>query len=61
MHSYLLDGSKLLDFNEFRKGMQELGLGLSLSDAELKLVFNYFDKDRAGAISYDEFIVAIRV
>ena len=37
------DGSGSLDQSEFKKAMRELGL--SLSDAELRQLFTYFDPD----------------
>jgi len=33
---------------------------LGFSDAELKVVFNYFDVDRGGSLDYDEFIRSLR-
>lgn len=53
------DGSKSLNIAEFKKAMKEMNL--SLSDQEYVQLFNYFDSDRSGSISFDEFIVAARV
>jgi hypothetical protein len=53
------DGSKSLDFDEFKKGLHDCGM--SSSDAEAKAMFNTFDTDRSGTLSFDEFLKALRV
>lgn len=53
------DGSGALNLAEFKKGIKECGL--NVSDYDLIQLFNYFDKDKNGSISFDEFIAAIRV
>lgn len=54
------DGNGMLDFGEFKKGIKECEL-VDLSDAAIKHLFLYFDRDDSGTISYDEFLVGIRV
>lgn len=49
-----------LDQSEFIKGMKECKI-CDLTDKSLKHLFNYFDKDDSGVISYDEFLVGVRV
>ena len=52
------DGSKNLDKNEFFKALTDYKLGFS--KAECTSIFDYFDVDSSGSITYDEFIRAIR-
>ena len=52
------NGDKHLDKYEFEWGMRESGHALGPMDMER--LFKYFDKNRDGRISYDEFLVAIR-
>lgn len=58
-HNVCADNSKTLSLPEFRKALKELGL--SINDQQSLSLFSFFDKDRDGSISYDEFLVAIRV
>lgn len=53
------DGSGTLNLAEFKKGMKECSL--NLTDQQLTSLFSYFDKDRGGTVSFDEFITGIRV
>jgi Ca2+-binding EF-hand superfamily protein len=53
------DGDKYITFNEFKKSLRDVGL--NVSDLELSKLFNFFDKDKSGSISFDEFIVGLRV
>ena len=53
------NGSGALDFLEFTKAIQECRL--ELTKQQLKHLFLYFDSDDSGTISYDEFLVGIRV
>lgn len=52
------DNSKSLDKNEFNKALTDYKLGFT--KAENAALFEYFDVDGSGTISYDEFIRAIR-
>jgi len=52
------DNSKSLNKYEFNKAMTDYMLGFSA--AENSALFDYFDVDSSGAISYDEFIRAVR-
>lgn len=52
-------GNKVLEFEEFHKGIIETGLkGVSEDDA--REMFNHFDKDGGGTVNIDEFLMAIR-
>ncbi|CAH3164958.1 unnamed protein product, partial [Porites lobata] len=51
------DGSKNMNFEEFKGGLKDYEL--DLSDEEVTELFSYFDKDGSGQISFDEFIVAL--
>jgi Ca2+-binding EF-hand superfamily protein len=52
------NNSRNLDIYEFGKAMKDYMLGFN--DGELKILFNYFDVDRSGAVDYDEFIRSLR-
>ena len=52
------DNSKTLNNAEFNKALTDYKLGFS--KAECSALFNYFDVDSSGSITYDEFIRAIR-
>jgi len=52
------DNSKSLNVAEFNKALTDYKLGFS--KPESTALFNYFDVDSSGTISYDEFIRAIR-
>lgn len=52
------DDSKTLNSAEFNKALIDYKLGFS--KAECLTLFNYFDVDTSGTITYDEFIRAIR-
>eukprot|EP00981_Chlorochromonas_danica_P003278 scaffold634_cov185-Ochromonas_danica.AAC.15 len=47
-----------LDLKEFTKAIGEHALGWSA--AQIKAVFDFFDKDKSGSISFDEFLVGVR-
>jgi len=53
------DGSKSLCMSEFRKAMVEMRFH-DLTDADIRHMFNYFDRDGDGTISFDEFILGVR-
>jgi len=52
------DNSKSLNVAEFNKALTDYKLGFS--KGECTALFNYFDVDSSGSITYDEFIRAIR-
>lgn len=49
----------MLDREELKNGLQEYGL--SMSKDEQDQLFTHFDKDGSGSISFDEFLLALRV
>ena len=51
--------SKTLDMNEFKKAMRDLAL--MLTELEVRQLFQLFDRDGSGTISYDEFMAVLRV
>mmetsp|Transcript_73505 Transcript_73505/g.209178 ORF Transcript_73505/g.209178 Transcript_73505/m.209178 type:complete len:564 (+) Transcript_73505:74-1765(+) len=52
------DGSGHLSKSEFQKAVKEHVL--DWTDQEFSLVFDHFDADHGGSISYDEFLVGVR-
>ncbi|EQC28530.1 hypothetical protein SDRG_13856 [Saprolegnia diclina VS20] len=52
------DGSKTLDINEFKKAIAEHAM--NLTDKEITDLFEFFDDDKSGNLSYDEFLVGLR-
>ena len=52
------NGNGSLDWNEFRKGIKEMQLGVT--DMQIRHLFNLFDANDDGAISYEEFLVGLR-
>jgi len=52
------DGSKSLNFSEFKKGLRDYGL--HLEPDEVKEIFDAFDKDHSGQLDFDEFLIALR-
>eukprot|EP01036_Dinobryon_divergens_P032461 gene32461-42053_t len=52
------DGSKAVSMVEFKKAMKEMNM--SLTDGELRQLFDYFDTDRSGSINFEEFIQGVR-
>ncbi|GMH53862.1 hypothetical protein TrRE_jg1605, partial [Triparma retinervis] len=52
------DGSKNLSLSEFKKGI--LGFGLDLDPNDVRLLFNSFDKNGDGQLSYMEFMGVVR-
>lgn len=53
------DGSKSLNYEEFKCGLNDFGMSFSASDVQE--MFSYIDKDGSGTIRFDEFLQAIRV
>ena len=51
------NGNKTIDFSEFSKGVKNAGL--KVPPEALEELFQSFDYDNSGAISYDEFMVKI--
>lgn len=47
-----------LDFDEFKKGVNEYGL--NYSNMEMKELFNAFDEDHSGFIDFNEFLEKLR-
>lgn len=56
---FYADNSKSINMLEFRKAISECAL--NVSEKELSDMFNFFDKDHNGYISFDEFLSGIRV
>jgi Ca2+-binding EF-hand superfamily protein len=52
------DNDDTLSLAEFKKAMKEMNI--SLSDTELRKLFEHFDSDGNGGIDYDEFIKGVR-
>lgn len=52
------DNSKSLDIYEFTKAVKDYRI--DISDADIQVVFNAFDRDRNGTIDYDEFLRGVR-
>jgi len=53
------DGGSELSLSEFKRGMKTLGLN-QIDETDMRLLFNSFDIDGNGQLSYSEFLVAIR-
>ena len=53
------DRSMDLDLYEFKKAIKDFRIGVQERDTER--LFNIFDRDRSGKISYDEFLRTVRV
>ncbi len=51
--------SNSLDMYEFRKAAKDYRMGLT--DEEIKVAFNNFDKRGDGLIDYEEFLREVRV
>ncbi|GBM34021.1 Calcyphosin-like protein [Araneus ventricosus] len=54
------NGNGVLSFEEFKKGLHDSGFDRSMDDFEMEELFQTFDRDNSGSISYDEFLRAIR-
>lgn len=52
------NGNKKVDAEEFRVGMQELGL--SLTAAQVRGIFSLIDENHDGNMTFDEFLVGLR-
>jgi Ca2+-binding EF-hand superfamily protein len=53
-----LDNSESVDFNEFTKAIEKVGV-VVLDPAKLQELFNIYDEDRSGALNYKEFVGGI--
>ena len=53
------DCSKSISFSEFKKGLNETGLG-SLILSEQRAIFEHFDTNENGSIDFEEFIRGVR-
>lgn len=53
------DGNRSLNFEEFRKGMDESGV--KVNDELCRALFAAFDTDQSGSVCINEFLKAIRV
>ena len=53
------DRNKKLSLEEFRKGINEYGLGFTRD--EINSIFSIFDKDKSGQIDFEEFLINLRV
>jgi len=52
------DGKKHLDLEEFKFGLHETGI--DLTEDEIKIMFEKFDRDKIGRIDMDEFLLHVR-
>lgn len=55
------NGNGQLSLEEFKKGLQDSGFDRSLDGYDHEELFQRFDKDQSGQISYEEFLRAVRV
>jgi Ca2+-binding EF-hand superfamily protein len=53
------DNSKTISLPELKKAMRECSI--ALTDDDCYNLFQYFDKDKSGAIDFDEFVEGIKV
>jgi Ca2+-binding EF-hand superfamily protein len=53
------DKNKRLSYEEFRKGINEYGLGFNKD--EISALFKQFDHDGSGSIDFEEFLIKLRV
>ena len=51
------DGSGALDFEEFKKALDDYKVGYS--DSEAEQVFGIFDRNKDGTINFEEFMDSI--
>ena len=52
------DGTKQLSKQELKGGLADWGLSLNMS--EIDAVFTFFDRDRSGAVAFDELLEGLR-
>lgn len=53
------DGSRSLNFEEFRKGIEESGVSVDANGC--RALFDCFDIDHSGSVCINEFLRGIRV
>jgi len=53
------NGSNTLDRDDLKNGLEEYGV--QLSSGELDQLFRYFDRAGTGSITFDEFLLQLRV
>ena len=51
------DGSKAINWEEWNKALAEHQLTGTMSPQQVQALFDFFDKDGSGSISFDEFLV----
>lgn len=56
---YSLDHSGRISFEEFRRTLKSLRIGIN-DDAEIKLLFQQFDKTNNGEIDFFEFLQELK-
>jgi 6,7-dimethyl-8-ribityllumazine synthase len=52
------DNSKSIDLDEFKKAINEHAMNWTAE--QIKTVFDFFDRDKSGSISYEEFLRGVR-
>lgn len=52
------DNSKSVSLKEFSKAVKEHTL--TWTPEQIKIVFDHFDSDKSGEISFDEFLIGVR-
>ena len=52
------DGSRTLNQQEFAKVCRDMKMGIT--DANIYVLFSYFDSNRDGCLNIDEFLTALR-
>ena len=52
------DGSKALNYEEFKKGIDDTGL--EMEEEGYRKMFEQFDQDGSGQVSIDEFLFSVR-
>ncbi|GFR40749.1 hypothetical protein Agub_g1359 [Astrephomene gubernaculifera] len=52
------DGDRKLSYDEFKRGLLDMKLGMS--EADMTRLFRHFDKDASGYITFDELLYGLR-
>ena len=58
LHALLTENNSFLHFKEFKKGMRDYGCDITSDEAAE--MFNAFDVDHSGHVSFDELLTALR-